>query len=98
MTAKVSIAQPQGPGERINYTIDFSERLDEGDTLAAIDALAVFPATTPPLVVSGGLEQGALAVRLWAQGGTAKTAYQVALRVATAATEVLDVVVTLKVA
>lgn len=79
---KLSPQQVKQPDERINFTLDFTNRLDEHDFIAQVDALAVSPTG---LNAATEVFAGGTAVRVWVEGGENGVTYKVTVRVRTMA-------------
>jgi hypothetical protein len=74
----------QQPADRIDYDVDCSGVLGDGDTLT--DAVcSVTPVTDPVLTVSPALF-GSDTVKMWVSGGVAGNTYKVELTVTTSNT------------
>jgi hypothetical protein len=83
---KLSPAITKQPAERVSWTVNYEDKVDEGDFLTNVEAgfPLVEPVTDPPLIV-GYLPIAASSnlVRMWATGGVSGTTYKATLRVRT---------------
>lgn len=76
------------PVDQVDYDVDFSRWIPEGDTLTTVTARADLIADPlasddePPLTIESYEIRG-LVVKLWASGGRDGTSYQVTVVVAT---------------
>ena len=71
------------PAENRKFTIDYSERLQSGNLLAAIDSVVIDNATDIPFVVSAGLDAGKTKLVLFTSGGESLNDYKVDITVST---------------
>lgn len=87
-------AMPKQPGERLSFSIQYRDSLDEGDEIQQIDSCVVEPAgemTATPVLVSE------TRARVWVEGGVDGASYKVTTTVTTAGGERLQDEVTIKV-
>lgn len=71
------------PAETRKFTVDYSDRLQDGNLLAVIDSLIVNVVTTPPFVVAGGFNAEMTKIVLWTQGGLDGTEYKLEVTITT---------------
>ncbi len=73
----------QQPDENLDYDIDYTEFLNEGDTLASVTA-EVTPITDDPLQANAALVTGTNRVKVWVYGGLSDHTYKVEVTTDTA--------------
>lgn len=74
------------PAENRKFTIDYTNRLQEGNILATIDSVVVTPvleAPSPPFLVSAAMGAENTSVILFATGGESINTYQADITVTT---------------
>lgn len=72
------------PEENLDYKIDWSERLDEGDTI--VNSVWIVPSG----ITNGAMTMTATETTIWLSGGSLNTTYEIANRVTTAAGRIMD--------
>jgi hypothetical protein len=74
------------PQENRKFTIEYADRLQNGNLLASLAGIVVTPvleAPSVPFSVSGGLDAGRTKVILWATQGESGNTYQADIKVTT---------------
>jgi hypothetical protein len=72
------------PAEKRKFTIDYSERLQNGNLLTTIQSITIDTVTAPTFVVTGGVNTDGLRVTLYSEGGLDGSEYKMEILVNTA--------------
>lgn len=71
------------PAETRKFTVDYSERLQNGATVTILDSLDVDTVTAPPFTVVGGFDAEGIKLILFTSGGVSGEEYKLEITVST---------------